>query len=148
MGFTKNDAYYAQLDKRTKEYKEYKAFKEEQSLGLGDDIANITKATGLDKVANSIAKAFGYDDCGCEARKERINKLFRYERPDCLTEDEFVYLSEFFDKSRTRVSIKEQRELLAIFNRVFRTNEQPTNCSSCYLDREKKLRVLIKEHKK
>ena len=50
----------------------------EQSKGLGDTIAKITHATGLDVVADKVAKAMGKDDCGCNKRREKLNELFPY----------------------------------------------------------------------
>lgn len=48
--------------------------------GLGDTIEAITKATGLDKVAETVAKAAGKSDCGCGKRKEALNKAFPYQK--------------------------------------------------------------------
>lgn len=50
----------------------------QQSTGLGDTIAKVTHAVGLDKVAESVAKAVGKDDCGCSKRREKLNELFPY----------------------------------------------------------------------
>ena len=50
----------------------------EQSKGLGDTIAKITHATGLDVVADKVAKAMGKEDCGCKRRQEKLNELFPY----------------------------------------------------------------------
>jgi hypothetical protein len=50
----------------------------EQSKGLGDTIAKITHATGLDVVADKVAKAMGKEDCGCNKRREKLNELFPY----------------------------------------------------------------------
>ncbi len=49
-----------------------------KSEGLGDTIAKITSATKLDKLADSIAKAAGAEDCGCKKRQEKLNNLFPY----------------------------------------------------------------------
>lgn len=49
-----------------------------KSEGLGDTIAKITSATKLDKLAESIAKAAGSDDCGCKARQAKLNQMFPY----------------------------------------------------------------------
>lgn len=46
--------------------------------GLGDTIAAFTKATGLDKVAERVAKAAGKEDCGCGKRRETLNRLVPY----------------------------------------------------------------------
>ena len=48
----------------------------EESKGLGDDIAKVTHALGLDYVAEKIAHAMGKEDCGCEQRRELLNELF------------------------------------------------------------------------
>lgn len=51
-----------------------------KSTGLGDTIAKITKATGVDKVAEKMAKAAGMKDCGCGQRKDSLNRLFPYKK--------------------------------------------------------------------
>jgi len=50
----------------------------EKSKGFGDTIAKVTHATGLDKVADSIAKAMGKDDCGCNKRRKTLNEILPY----------------------------------------------------------------------
>jgi hypothetical protein len=50
------------------------------SLGLGDSIAKVTSATGLDKVAEKIAKLAGREDCGCSKRKIILNKRHPYKK--------------------------------------------------------------------
>lgn len=47
-----------------------------KSRGLGDDIANFTAATGLDKMAEKLAHLAGKDDCGCSGRQDDLNRLF------------------------------------------------------------------------
>ena len=44
------------------------------SKGLGDTVEKVFKATGIDKVAKWILG----EDCGCEERKEKLNKMFPY----------------------------------------------------------------------
>lgn len=148
MKFEKNEEYYAQLDKRTKEYKEYQEFKAEQVTGLGDVIAMVTKATGIDKVADSIAHALGYEDCGCDERKEKLNQLYGFKGLECLTEEEFVYLVDFFALKKTRVTYPEQLELYKIYNRIFHAAMKPTSCGSCYREVANKLSRLVTEYKK
>ena len=48
-----------------------------KSKGLGDSIEKITKATGIKKVVKTISKATG-KDCGCNKRRETLNKKFPY----------------------------------------------------------------------
>ena len=52
----------------------------QESKGLGDTIAKITNAVGLDKVAESIAKSMGKEDCGCSKRREKLNDMFPYNK--------------------------------------------------------------------
>jgi hypothetical protein len=47
-------------------------------VGLGDTIASVTKATGIDKVAKFVAKAAGKKDCGCKKRQDKLNQKFPY----------------------------------------------------------------------
>ena len=48
-----------------------------KSKGLGDTIEKITKATGIKKVVDKVSKATG-KDCGCNKRKQTLNKAFPY----------------------------------------------------------------------
>ena len=50
----------------------------QKSEGFGDTIAKITHATGLDKVADKVAKMAGKEDCGCGRRREVLNEIFPY----------------------------------------------------------------------
>ncbi len=52
--------------------------KVEESKGLGDTVAKITNATGLDVFAHKVAKIMGQEDCGCNRRREKLNELFPY----------------------------------------------------------------------
>jgi hypothetical protein len=48
-----------------------------KSKGLGDTIEKITKATGIKKAVDKFSKITG-KDCGCEERKQVLNRLFPY----------------------------------------------------------------------
>lgn len=54
----------------------------EPSKGLGDTIAKITHYTGLDVVAENVAKVMGKEDCGCKRRQEKLNELFPYKQEE------------------------------------------------------------------
>ena len=60
--------------------------------GLGDTVEKIFKSVGVDKLAKW---ALG-EDCGCSERKQYLNKLFPYNKPECLIEQEYNYLKDFF----------------------------------------------------
>ena len=48
-----------------------------KSRGLGDSIEKFTKVTGIKKIVDKVAKKTG-KDCGCNERKETLNKIFPY----------------------------------------------------------------------
>jgi hypothetical protein len=113
-----------------------------KSKGLGDTIAKITEATGIDKLVKFIAG----EDCGCEERKEKLNKLFPYAKPLCLTEDEFNTLDAYFKQNTNTLTSDEQTSLIAINNRVLNQRLTFSTCSSCLRDLVSKLRVIYNEY--
>tara|TARA_R110001592_G_scaffold108748_2_gene303863 strand:- start:1366 stop:1530 length:165 start_codon:yes stop_codon:yes gene_type:complete len=50
---------------------------ENKSKGLGDTIEKITKATGIKNIVNLVTND---SDCGCNKRKEALNKAFPYKK--------------------------------------------------------------------
>jgi hypothetical protein len=48
-----------------------------KSKGLGDTIEKITRVTGIKKVVDTVSKAAG-KDCGCNKRRDALNKNFPY----------------------------------------------------------------------
>ena len=48
-----------------------------KSRGLGDTIEKITKVTGIKKVVSKVNKIMG-KDCGCNKRKNTLNRFFPY----------------------------------------------------------------------
>ena len=129
-------------DKRSKAYKEWKKNHEAKSEGVGDTVAKITKATGIEKAVKFLAG----QDCGCDERKKVLNHIFPYQKPLCFTEEEYNYLSERIGKIN-QVTVPEQKELLSIYNRVFKEKRELTSCSSCFLNGVwKKLERVFKEY--
>lgn len=108
------------------------------SKGFGDTVAKFTEATGIDKLVNFIAG----DDCKCKERQEKLNKMFPYRTPECLTESEHEQLTYLLPKMTVRVKPSEQLQFLKVYNRVFKTNEQPTSCASCLNDMLRKIKQV------
>ena len=137
MSNLKDEAYYSQLDKRTKEYKEYKAFvaiKEEQInnevKGVGDVVEIITKVTGI----QSAVKVFFGEDCGCGKRQDELNKElpFGVAAVNCINEEDYTYLKSFFSRRRTRIDALNQERLVGIYNFVFdKKMVVPSGCVTC-----------------
>ncbi len=119
------------------------ARKKKQAEGLGDTVENILEVTGIAKVAKWVLG----EDCGCEERKQKLNDLWRYTKPECLTEDEYKHLNEFYSSLKGSVSPNQQRELLKIYNRVFKQRMQPTSCGSCVREVVNKLNKLYAIYK-
>ena len=112
-------------------------------IGLGDTIENVLETTGIAKVAKWILG----EDCNCDERKAKLNSLFPYRKPECLLKDEHEFLSEWFTEKRYSMKPTEQKELLRIYNRVFKVNMQPTSCGSCLRDVMNKLEILYNSYK-
>jgi hypothetical protein len=136
-------------DKRTKAYKiwkaEFEAKQAEQSKGLGDTVEKITEATGIKKVVKAVLG----DDCGCDERKAKLNKLVTYKVVNCLEEDEYTYLNRFFAKRRHNIGRVDKialKQLITIYNRVFNKRQQMTNCSSCVKNIIEQLEKLINNY--
>lgn len=134
-------------DKRTKEYKEWKAqfdaSQEAKPDGIGDVVKSITKATGIDKLVKFIAG----EDCGCDERAVLLNKIYPFNKPKCLNEVEFNFLTEFFKTRKTRVTFDERKRLYEIHNRIFSTALKNTSCPSCVLNLIRKLETILKTYK-
>ncbi len=58
-----------------------------KSRGLGDSIEKVTKATGIKKIVDAFTPEG--KDCGCEKRKELLNKIFPYTHTKCMTEGQY-----------------------------------------------------------
>ena len=112
-------------DKRSKEYKEWKKNHSEASQGLGDTVEKITKATGIKKAVKFLAG----EDCGCDERKEKLNELFRYRKPECLSESEFDLIKMAVDTKKNKFTPDEQELFKNIYERIFKVKVECTPCS-------------------
>lgn len=95
-----------------------------QSKGLGDTLEKVIKATGLDIFVEG-------KDCGCEARKEKLNQLFPYRfKARCLTEQEYNQWSEFTAIKTVTLNSDQVKFVCELYASVF--NRQVWyRCSSC-----------------
>jgi len=112
-------------DKRTREYREWKSKHAAASEGLGDTVEKITKATGIKKAVKFIAGEY----CGCDERKVKLNEMFRYKKPECLTEQEFDLIKMAVDTKKNKFTPNEQNTFVAIYERIFKTKVECTPCS-------------------
>ena len=113
-----------------------------KSKGLGDTVEKVLNATGVDKVVKFVLG----EDCNCDKRKDILNNLFPYKQPKCLQEEEYNYLTTFFETKTNTLAPSQQRELLKIYNRVFNINEPLSSCPDCWRNRIKELTKLWNEY--
>lgn len=98
-----------------------------KSKGLGDSIEKVFKATGIDKVAKKVLG----DDCGCEERKEKLNKMFPYAKVRQFTEDEMSIYESVLPRIGSTVKREDQAILVKLYNKVFNANKKPSSCGKC-----------------
>lgn len=105
-----------------------------KSQGLGDDIEKLLNMPLINPIKNAVKRLIWKDseDCGCSERKEKLNKLFPYNRqPQCMNESEYNYWVEFKKSSPNNLSKEEADEVAKIWNRLFQTKSfyRPCTCS-------------------
>jgi hypothetical protein len=86
--------------------------------GLGDTIEQITTATGIKAAVDWFSEQTGID-CGCDARKEKLNKLLQYSRVECLTKDEYDWLNNYYAAQKPSLSTTQQKKIAEIHARIF-----------------------------
>ena len=104
------------------------ARKRKQSQGLGDTVQQVLEVTGIAQAVKFIAG----DDCGCEERKAKLNKLFPYKKANCLNETDYNYLTEWFSKKRSEILPSEQHTMLEIYKRTYGLITNPSSCPTCW----------------
>lgn len=112
-------------DRRTKAFKEWAKKHAQASEGIGDTVEKITTATGIKKAVKWLAG----EDCGCDQRKEKLNKMFRYKKPECLNEQEFELIKMAVDTKKNAFTSQEQEQYKQIYERVFKVKVDCTPCS-------------------
>ena len=97
------------------------------SIGLGDTIQKVTKATGIE----AIVKWVNSEDCGCDARKHKLNKLFPSRQPLCMTEHEYEWWTHFKTVNNTTLAPMEANKVAEIWSRIFRSKRiyKPCSCN-------------------
>lgn len=129
------------MDKRSKAFREWKKNHEKASEGLGDDIEKyVTKPLGIKKVVDTVFQKLE-KDCGCEERKTKLNEIFRYEKPQCLNEEDFNVLHDAVTTNKQRFNHEEQVQFIDIYMRIFPKSKRP-ECTSCSFKSEVYSRLI------
>ncbi len=99
------------------------AKRKNKDIGLGDVVESVTKATGIKKVVETL-----FDDCGCENRKEKLNKIrFQFPVVRCFTEEQYNQWTEIKDKSK--ITRDDQiNVIIPIYKHLFARQLKPMSC--------------------
>ena len=95
--------------------------------GLGDPIEAITEATGIKAAVDKFHELTG-KDCGCNERKEYLNKKFNY-NVHCFAASEYEWFTAFLQRridQPKKVDNLDVFELCRLYERIFRDR-----CSIC-----------------
>ena len=106
--------------------------------GIGDLVESFTEATGIKKVVESIT-----EDCGCAARKEKLNKAFPNRKLEKLLVADYNVLKEWFSIPRSSIDRQWQEKLVSIYNRVFNAKRNVSNCSPCIAGLVRELKKVL-----
>ena len=109
-----------------------------KSKGLGDSIEKALKATGIDKVAKKVLG----DDCGCEERKRKLNKVFPYSKVRQCTDDELKIYESVLPRIKGTISGDDQSIMIRLYNKVFNANKKPSSCTPCVRETLAKLKKV------
>ena len=97
------------------------------SQGIGDSIEKTTEATGI----KAAVKFLAGEDCGCDQRKEKLNNLFPYRQPLCMTEEEYNWMTAFREAESTTITHEESETIAKMYHRIFQLKRihRPCTCN-------------------
>lgn len=84
-----------------------------KSRGLGDTVEKVIKSTGLDKIIP--------EDCGCEKRKTKLNKLFGYRLKviNCPNDEVLEWYLNFKKVRTLTPSDSQKKKISEIYANIF-----------------------------
>ncbi|MFS4469124.1 hypothetical protein [Maribacter sp. 2210JD10-5] len=113
------------------------------SEGLGDDVEKVLKATGISK----IVELFTPDgkDCGCDERKQKLNKLYPRNKPNCFDKNSYE------DWTATSKEIKEsnqitkenQTKIIMYLRSILNMSVSGDGCKQCNVSLWKKYITML-----
>lgn len=116
-----------------------------KAVELGD-VAKSTSPIGLGDVVAKITAAIGIEPCeSCLERKAKLNKAYSFLKAVLreLTDEEIAYVEEI----RAKRVVQDTQKFTKLFNQVFGTNQQSCDCPSLYKDLLNKLEMQIEYQK-
>lgn len=100
-----------------------------QSNGIGDTIEKILESTGVKKLVEIFVDG---KDCGCNERKEKLNKLLPYRfKARCLTEKEYNDYKAFRELRTIKINHEQLEYICKLYAEVFSRQYWIPECASC-----------------
>lgn len=108
-----------------------------QSEGLGDTVEKILNSKALKPIAKQVVNIiWGEDneDCGCTQRKEKLNKMFPYNKPNCFNKQQYDLWTTTSKKiKKTNLITQSQQDIITMLMRdilnLRMTNDSCKGCS-------------------
>lgn len=85
--------------------------------GLGDIVANVTKAAGITPCEN------------CKERQYKLNNIFRFHRVKEMNEDQKSWFGEYLKRKSNKLEFEDRTKILEIYNDCFHSSLP--DCSAC-----------------
>ena len=120
-------------------------------VGLGDVVEVVTRKTGIKKAVEAISKTLGIE-CGCEERKEILNKLFSGSRKviNCINREEYNLISETIQAAETRNAAypAEQKIMAEQYAKIFGTKYELwcNHCPNVWNTKIKEIKKVLKAY--
>ena len=123
---------------------------EKPAKGLGDKVEAVFKATGIAAVVKAVTPKG--KDCGCEGRKEILNKMFPDNPPNCMNDEQYKAWGEASQviKDRAIISKEHQALIIELTKSILNMSISSDSCKSCgasvWMRYIKKLDKVYAEH--
>ena len=102
--------------------------------GLGDTVENL-----IPEPVKKAVKAVAGDDCGCDKRKEWLNRKFPYFKT-MDDKDKKVWETVLLPaKEKGHVQSDEQGVLIDLYQKVYGVRKKKSRCGSCVMERLEQL---------
>lgn len=102
--------------------------KVKRSQGLGDTVEKVAKKTGVKKLVEFFTPEG--KDCGCDKRKETLNRLFPYNKPNCMNKEQYDAWTKFKNrKDKNKVTSQQQDLIVGLLLDIH--NMSVSKCPNC-----------------
>lgn len=107
--------------------------KKKEIEGLGDAVEAVTEATRIKSAVEWFSEKTG-KDCGCDKRKEILNKHVRFKKrrtPNCMNKEQYDFWTEMRKDLRKNLSKRENKREAARLHSILFNDKFHVPCGSC-----------------